>query len=878
METPSMLAHARLGARLLAGALALTLLPAFALAQDPAPPVNPWKLGYARRMADERFERQENRTRAEIARRMAAKRKLRTGRAGTGSPPARERARPAPPTKAPMNLEPPTPAPQSLRFGGQVLSPPANRIVNDRTADGAGSGQCETSVVGFGDLMVAAWNDGQGFISGGGEQGWGTSVDGGQTWIDHGLAPSTVPGVAGFRWVSDPVLTVNDKTGAFYFSALCDYTINSVARSGVGVIKGRWNGVNFQWGTPVIAIDLPFGQPDKEWVVADSLSGRVYLSYSRFPATGSVIDFQWADSNAAVWSAPRQLSLNTVAERGFVQGSRPVVDGDGRLLVVYELIGSGFSDFYRVCRSLDGGVTFTPPVTAESLYTNFGTGAPGFNRPNAVDFSGISVDRSHGANRGRFYLSWAESINWLDEVFNLGQAGNRTEVEANGTAATATPAVAGQTLRGSVTSFADDDYFAIPLVQGQHFVAAADSVDSGAENLLSLELLATNGVTSLTFTFVDSRANPVPGSPEGFPTGWLFTAPATGTYYLRLTSNLGGSGAYRVRTGLVTRGSERGRDQRDIFVGWSDDGLTWSDPTRLNEDPIGFDDFTPEVAVAPDGGVYCSWYDYHDSTPSKSGGEAGVYLARSGDGGLTWTTLGALTDTLTDWTNARSNIIPNQGDYMSLTATTSQIVTTWSDARRGDPDVFTAQIPIIPNGAQVAFRNLQLGNRRIGMSWLATPADTLTMRLYRSQDDGAYQYLDLVQFDGTGALSYTDTTVVGDHVYAYRLGRFTNGIELFYGQVRVFLPSTFPLSMSSPRPNPITGNSFLASFSLATNEPADLILFDISGREILRQTVNLGVGPHTFTLPVGHGLRQGLYVLTVRQGGHNASARAYLVR
>jgi hypothetical protein len=359
----------------------------------------------------------------------------------------------------------------------------------------------------------------------------------------------------------------------------------------------------------------------------------------------------------------------------------------------------------------------------------------------------------------------------------------------------------------------------------------------------------------------------------------MFTAPSTGTYFLRVASNIGNTGAYRLRTGFVTRGSERGRDQRDIFVGSSDDGLHWAEPARVNvDDPIGFDDFTPEVAVAPDGGVYCSWYDYHDSAPAKNGGEAAVYLARSGDGGLNWTTLGALTDSLSDWTNAATDILPNQGDYMSLVATTSQIVTTWSDARLGNPDVFTAHTPIIPNGAQVAFRNVQIAHGSIAMSWLTTPPDTLTMRLYRSTDDGAYQFLELVQFDGTGGLAFTDTTVVGDHVYAYRLGLFTNGVELFYGQVRVFLPSTFPLSMSPPRPNPVTGSSFVASFSLAASEPADLILFDISGREILRQTVNPGVGPHTATLQVGHGLRQGLYILTVRQGGHNASARVYLVR
>jgi hypothetical protein len=96
--------------------------------------------------------------------------------------------------------------------------------------------------------------------------------------------------------------------------------------------------------------------------------------------------------------------------------------------------------------------------------------------------------------------------------------------------------------------------------------------------------------------------------------------------------------------------------------------------------------------------------------------------------------------------------------------------------------------------------------------------------------------------------------------------------------VSVFLPASFPLSIQRPRPNPVTGSSFTVSFSLATNEPADLILHDIAGREMLRRTVNLGMGPHTVSLPVPSSFHQGLYVLTVRQGDHNSSTRVNLVR
>jgi hypothetical protein len=173
---------------------------------------------------------------------------------------------------------------------------------------------------------------------------------------------------------------------------------------------------------------------------------------------------------------------------------------------------------------------------------------------------------------------------------------------------------------------------------------------------------------------------------------------------------------------------------------------------------------------------------------------------------------------------------------------------------------------------------VRLADRLITIDWLATPPDTLTMRLYRATDSGPFTFVDIVYFDTGGQLTYPDTTVVADHTYTYRLGKFVNGVEVFFGQVSVFLPGSFALRMSPPRPNPIVGGTFVADFSLATDEPADLVLIDITGREVLRRRVNLGKGPHTLTLPVPGGIKQGLYLLLLRQGDHNASSRAYVVR
>jgi hypothetical protein len=509
-----MIVAIRTRARLLAAVLVTLLLPALSLAQEPVLPggqasqeaaVHAWKTGYAKRMSEERLEQKE-RFEQRLAKLRERARKLKRSAPSTLRT-SGQSARPARPEDLQATFNDPQTRPRPWRdIGRFAITPPSNRLVNNRTGDAADAGQSETSIVAFGDHLVAAWNDGQGYLTFGGDsQGWATSVDGGLTWTDQGDIPH--PGtVSGFQWTSDPVLAVNEKTGAFYFSALCDFSDLNGSHSGIAVVKGRYNGTSFSWGVPrITSIGPPF-ELDKQWVVADSVTHRVFLTYSRFVNGFSQIEFQWADSSLASVSAPQRISLNTPAENGWVQGSRPVVDGDGRLYVVYYLIGQGEADFYRVSRSTNGGVSFGSPATAVTLYTNFGTGAPGFNRNLGVHFPSIATDRSHGPNRGRLYLVWSESIDWLDDIGGLGGAGNKSEIEPNNTALNATPVTIKQTLRGNITAISDEDLFALPLVGGQHLIAAADSVAVDSE--LELRLLAGDGVTRLAFTTFDASVNP----------------------------------------------------------------------------------------------------------------------------------------------------------------------------------------------------------------------------------------------------------------------------------------------------------------------------------------------------------------------------------
>ena len=870
----------RRAARLLVVVLPLLLPPPAAYAQDrashvarapaPAPALQPWKAAYARRLA-----------------------------------------------RAPEAIDPDGPAATSPRrpprkFVAAATALSTNTIVNSRIGDSQGSAQCGTSIAALENVVVAAWNDGQGVLTGSDTQGWATSADGGVTWIDRGELPHA-PGKPGFTWLSDPVLAVNEKTGAFYFSAVCQFGSPAGPRMGVGVIKGRWNGTTIAWNTPVVVHDSPFAHsefPDKSRIVADSVSGRVYVTFTQLQSGLSRILFQRSDSNAVAWSAPQQLSLDTAFENGFVQGSRPAVDGDGRLYVVYELIGQGFADFYRIRRSDDQGLTFSPPVVAESLYTNFGTGPPGFNRPHGIDFSGIAVDRSHGPHRGRIYLSWAESINWLDEVPALGTLGNFSEREENSTPATANPITLGVTIRGTVRVSSDADYYAVTLTPGQHLVVMADSTQAAGVDAMTLRMIAGDGITRLAFTTFDSSVNPTPGNPSGFPVGWMFTAPVAGTYYIRVAPRFG-FGVYRLRTGEVHRDLERGRDQRDVFVGHSDDGLTWSDPVRLSQDAPGFDSFTPEVAVAPDGGAYCSWYDYRDAAAVKDGGEASVYLARSGDGGVTWNTLGALTDSVSDWTAAVSNIAPNQADYMALFASGSTVWTLWSDARRGDPDAFVARTPIVRSSLPMRFHfepatlNTRSRGRWVMGSLLPAPPhsardiDIASIRLNGvvPVDPTAPR---LIRGGGSELVVRFDRTDVAASVRAGARTPMnvtgTMGGESFAGSdtVRVVEPGgTTPVSeeiessvgdaglalaVRGGSPARVAGGPLRLWVTLDGGGPARVDLIDIAGRVMATEPVApLGPGSHELDMATGGTLRPGIYYVRLRQGSREVWAKAAVV-
>jgi FlgD Ig-like domain len=616
--------------------------------------------GATRRMANAQREAREARRRKHAA----------GARRGSHARPATDEEGPVPADIAPA----------PFRTNATLLGPPNNVRANNPVGDAAGVGQAEEAIAGLGDNVIAVWNDGQGYISGGDTQGFAWSVDGGRTFTDAGsiIHPAAFPT---WIWTSDPSVAVNEKTGRFYYCGLAN---SDASHNAIGVAIGHFAGATFAWDTAYVVRNVLTSTfvLDKPWFTADSLHNGAYVSNTTFIGTATRIDYARSLDGGRTWSAPTQLS--DPAEVSGVQGSRVAVGPTGDVYLVWESIGVIDVDHFYGRRSPDGDPTkFSARAQVASFYANFGTGGPGYNRNHGVHFPSLTVDRTLSPNRGRAYVVWNESYDWFDDLLDINFA--QAEVEPNNFAAQARPFTVGNTLRGSLSSGTDADWWSFPLTAGDRLIVYADSLADKMTYALRLFAPSPDSAQRLCFGGDADTSNGLQY------TTFTFVAPASGTYLLRIGGATAASvaGSYRILTGLGQHGNERGRDQRDVFVSWTDNGASWATPVRVNDSPVGYDDWLPEVTVGGDGYPYVLWRD-HRGDPY--GSRTSEYVARSINGGVTWGASLPLSTASGNFSAALSNIQPNEGDYNSLSSDARALHAAWADGRAPTVDVYTAVI------------------------------------------------------------------------------------------------------------------------------------------------------------------------------------------
>lgn len=126
----------------------------------------------------------------------------------------------------------------------------------------------------------------------------------------------------------------------------------------------------------------------------------------------------------------------------------------------------------------------------------------------------------------------------------------------------------------------------------------------------------------------------------------------------------------------------------------TDNGATWSQPVRVNDDPRGngVRQLTPDISVAPNGRVDVVWFDTRTSLPSpivpRPGGQGDIYYASSTDGGATFSGNRRISDRSI---NVDDGTLGRNGTYTwwgpdSVPLGNDAVLFAWGDARYGNVD------------------------------------------------------------------------------------------------------------------------------------------------------------------------------------------------
>ncbi|MEO5733003.1 MAG: sialidase family protein [Rubrivivax sp.] len=276
------------------------------------------------------------------------------------------------------------------------------------------------------------------------------------------------------------------------------------------------------------------------------------------------------------------LPTNAAGDAGYAHLARHDATG-----TVYSTSLGFSSGQVQVLRSLDGGITFSPPTIA----------VPGAT---AANYNAIAVDNAAGQGNGTLYV--------VTEDFGDGGGGLRLSRSTDG-GLTFGPSIllssSGNAGRGPSITVGPDHRVTVAYLDttvGPPVIRVRSSTDNGV-TFAAPAIAATLAVPATGDLGLVGVRNGL-GSATNFRSNahpQIVANPVTGQLY------------------MVYANKGLGADKADILLRTSGDGgLTWSAAQRVNSDAGSNDQWQPTITVTPDGkhvGIF--WYDRRNDSANN---------------------------------------------------------------------------------------------------------------------------------------------------------------------------------------------------------------------------------------------------------------------